>query len=66
MGKQEDSDSDDDFFYYGTPLSDEAAQTQLRDRAPQDPAQTRAAPLHQQVRTRRRGEQGLAELARRR
>ena len=43
MGKQEDSDSDDDFFYYGTPLSDEAAQTQLRDRAPQDPAQTRAA-----------------------
>jgi hypothetical protein len=48
MGKAGNSDSDDDFFYYGTPLDDEAPQTQLRS-APQDPSQTRALPLHQQV-----------------
>jgi hypothetical protein len=44
------SDSDEEFFYYGTPLQDEVPQGQSRDRAPQDPSQTRALPVHQQVR----------------
>lgn len=47
--RKDDSDSDDDFFFYGTPLADEAAQTQLPARTAQDPTKTRAAPLHEQV-----------------
>ena len=49
MGK-DDSDSDDDsYVYYGTPLQDEAATGPGRDKAPQDPAQTRSLPVHQQA-----------------
>ncbi|KIZ04923.1 putative G patch domain-containing protein 1 like protein [Monoraphidium neglectum] len=48
MGR-DDSDSDDDtYVYYGTPLQDEQPQGPSRDKAPQDPTQTRALPVHQQ------------------
>jgi hypothetical protein len=64
MGR-DDSDSDDDtYVYYGTPLQDEQPQGPSRDKAPQDPTQTRALPVHQQVCVARTAFSGAAALNR--